>query len=170
MRLGLGFETACSDAGRTTSTAQTRPHPLLHANSPAAKTMLGAPFVPRPVQNITDVPSATTPSCPRQTQSHFVSFATPAITSCDPRTFIDITPEKLARSGSGQKESGMMTGGQKQKERVKKLISRASNGFAGWGRSLSLTRKGGKERESTSNGLREKVNSIRTSGRQRSVG
>ncbi|KAJ7733761.1 hypothetical protein DFH07DRAFT_1065368 [Mycena maculata] len=52
----------------------------------------------------------------------------------NPKSFIDLTPEKVV-----QRES---TGARAHRDRVKRLLSRASSGFIGWSKSLT----GGKKR------------------------
>ncbi|KAJ7901735.1 hypothetical protein B0H14DRAFT_3723109 [Mycena olivaceomarginata] len=46
----------------------------------------------------------------------------------DPRSFIDLTPEKIVQRGSTANV---------HRERVKRLLSRASSGFIGWGKALA---------------------------------
>ncbi|KAJ7680231.1 hypothetical protein DFH06DRAFT_1290167 [Mycena polygramma] len=52
----------------------------------------------------------------------------PCASAGDPRSFIDLTPEKLA-----QRESTTRV----HRERIKRLLSRASSGFIGWGKTLA---------------------------------
>ncbi|KAJ6593809.1 hypothetical protein B0H19DRAFT_1056268 [Mycena capillaripes] len=51
----------------------------------------------------------------------------PQANSDDPRSFIDLTPEKLQRESTARVH----------RERVKRLLSRASSGFIGWGKALA---------------------------------